>query len=283
MTGTVPFPSIIDAHHHVWDPAVRGQPWLDSAEELRPLRRRFWLENLAPLAAAAGVARTVVVQTVTEPGETPELLALAAAGPLVAGVVGWADLTAPDVADAIAGLRELPGGEFLAGIRHPLLTEPDRDWLARSAVRRGLAAVGAADLAFDLVLEPDRLPGAVAAAAAMPGLTFVLDHLGNVEVAGSPDQAWAASFAALADLPNAVCKLSGILSAQMAVVRPYFEFALERFGPGRLMFGSDWPVCTLSADYGAVVAAARALTAELSEAEQEAILAGTARRVYRLA
>ncbi|HEY2507511.1 MAG TPA: amidohydrolase family protein [Streptosporangiaceae bacterium] len=283
MTGTVPFPSIIDAHHHVWDPAIRHQPWLDSAEELTPLRRRFGLDQLAPLAAAAGVAGTVVVQTVTEPGETPELLALAAAGPLVAGVVGWTDLTAPGSADALAGLRELPGGNFLTGIRHPLLTEPDEHWLARPAVRQGLAAVAAAGLAFDLVLDPARLPSAVAAAAAVPGLTFVLDHLGNVEVKASPDATWAASFAALAELPNAVCKLSGILSAPVAEVRPYFALALAKFGPDRLMFGSDWPVCTLNAQYAEVVAAARTLTADLSMAEQEAILAGTARRVYRLA
>jgi L-fuconolactonase len=278
---TVP---IIDAHHHVWDPAVRAQPWLESAEELAPLRHRFALTDLAPVAAAAGVTATVAVQTVTEPTETPELLALARTGPLVRAVVGWVDLTQPGIADTVAELRSSPDGEFLAGIRHPLLTEPDPGWLARSEVRRGLAALATAGLTFDLVLQPGQLPDAVQAAADLPELTFVLDHLGNVDVTASaePDEAWAASFSGLAALPNTVCKLSGILGeASPEGLRPYCELALEAFGPERLMFGSDWPVCTLQSSYADVVATAVALIASLSEPEQSAILAGTARDVYQ--
>jgi L-fuconolactonase len=292
---------IIDAHHHVWDPSAHSQPWLDSDETLAPLRRVFSIAELAPQAAAAGVVGTVVVQTITEPAETPELLALARDEPLVAAVVGWADLAAADVADELDGVRALPGGEYLAGVRHPLLTEPDTDWLARPDVQRGLTAVAAAGLTFDLVLHPGQLPGAVRAAASMPGLTFVLDHLGNVDVEeeSGVHEAWAGPFRALAALPNTVCKLSGILSVpgrradseqlpagldaptpSVAHLRPYVDLALECFGPGRLMFGSDWPVCTLSASYADVVAAAAALTRELSQTEQAAIWADTARAVY---
>jgi L-fuconolactonase len=274
---------IIDAHHHVWDPAVRAQPWLHTDEALAPLRRKFAATDLAALAADAGVTSTVVVQTVTEPTETPELLALARTGPLVAAVVGWTDLTQPGIGDAIADLRAGPGGEFLAGIRHPLLTESDPGWLARRDVRHGLAALAAAGLPFDLVLQPDQLASAVQAAASTPELIFVLDHFGNVDVTASaePDDAWAASFRALAALPNTVCKLSGILGeAPVERLRPYFELALAEFGPRRLMFGSDWPVCTLEASYSDVVTRAVALTASLSEPEQAAILADTARSVY---
>ena len=127
---------VIDAHHHVWDLAAREHRWLmggqswASDDELARLRRSFTLADLAPLAAAAGITGTVVIQTVAEPWETPDLLALAAGGGLLAGVVGWTDLTAPAVADAVAGLRELPGGEFLCGIRHPVLVEADPGWLA---------------------------------------------------------------------------------------------------------------------------------------------------------
>jgi L-fuconolactonase len=280
---------IIDAHHHVWDPAVRPQPWLDSDEALAPLRRKFAVTDLARVATAAGVSATVVVQTVTEPTETPELLTLARTSPLVAAVVGWTDLTQPGVADAIAELREASGGEFLAGVRHPLLTEPDPDWLARRAVRRGLAALAAAGLTFDLVLRPGQLASAVQVAADLPELTFVLDHLGNVDVTAGPlpsastvpDEAWAASFGALAALPNTVCKLSGILGeAPVERLRPYFDLALADFGPRRLMFGSDWPVCTLESSYLDVVTRAATLTASLSQPEQAAILADTARAVY---
>jgi len=275
---------IIDAHHHVWDPAVRAQPWLHTDEALAPLRRKFATTDLAGLAAEAGVTSTVVVQTVTEPTETPELLALARTGPLVAAVVGWTDLTQPGIGGAIADLRAAPGGEFLAGIRHPLLTEPDPGWLARRDVRHGLAALASAGLPFDLVLRPDQLPSAVQAAAGTPELVFVLDHLGNVDVTASarPDDAWATSFRALAALPNTVCKLSGVLGeAPVERLRPYFDLALAAFGPRRLMFGSDWPVCTLQSSYTGVVARAVALTASLSEPEQAAILAGTARAVYQ--
>src|SRR5947207_7197636 len=200
---------VIDAHHHLWDLAARQHRWLMGGQawatddELARLRRSFTLADLAPLAAEAGVTGTVVIQTAAEPWETPDLLALAAgrdpyaasgraggagppggggpagdgdepaaAGGLLAGVVGWIDLAAPAVADAVAGLRAQPGGEFLCGIRHPVLAEPDPGWLARPAVLRGLRALAAEGLAFDLVTLPHQLPAAVTAAGSVPELTF---------------------------------------------------------------------------------------------------------------
>lgn len=281
---------VIDTHQHVWDVAEHEQPWLASHDELAPLRRRFDLAGLAPLAAAEGVTATVLVQTMHAPWETPELLALAADGGLVAGVVGWVDLTSPGVADALAALAESPGGGRLAGIRHPALIEPDPDWLARPDVLTGLAAVAEAGLAYDVVGEPRHLPAAARAAASLPQLTVVLDHLGNPDVAAGPGEPWASAFARLAALPNVTAKLSGVLGEPpppgaadpLAHIRPCYDMALAAFGPDRLMFGSDWPVSTLKASYGQVIAAARALTAGLSAAEREAIFSGTARRAYRL-
>jgi L-fuconolactonase len=287
-----------------------GQPWA-SDDELARLRRSFTLADLAPLAATAGITGTVVIQTVAEPWETPDLLALAAGrdpyraekkpcGPaeaggarrapaarLLAGVVGWTDLTAPAVADAAAGLRELPGGEFLCGIRHPVLVEADPAWLARPAVLRGLRALAAAGLSFDIVTLPHQLPAAVTAARSVPELTMVLDHLGGPP-AGSgqhgEDGPWAAAIRALAALPNVTCKLSGAHTtpADASDLRPYYQTVLAAFGPDRLMFGSDWPVSTLTAPYGQVCDLYQELTAQLSPAEQDAIFDGTARRVYRL-
>jgi L-fuconolactonase len=291
--------TIVDAHHHVWDLSVRDQPWL-AQPQLAPLRRNFALSDLEPEAAAQGVTATVLVQTVTEPEETPEMLALAAASDLVAGVVGWVDLEAPGAAEAIGALRQRQGGRFLAGIRHPVLIEPDPDWLSRPAVLRGLAEVAGTGLVFDVVCEPRHLPAAAAAAAATPQLTFVLDHLGNPDLSAGVDGSWASAFRRFAALPNTVAKLSGILGepapgqARMAGpagastgpdtahMRPFYEIALAGFGPHRLMFGSDWPVSTLTARYADVHAAARALTADLSEPEKHAVFWGTAVRIYGL-
>jgi L-fuconolactonase len=282
---------VIDSHQHFWDLAAHDQPWLASDPGLAPLLRNFSLADLAPLAATEGVTATVVVQTVTESWETPELLALAAGPGLVAGVVGWADLTAPHVADVLARLRELPGGDRLAGIRHPVLIEPDPDWLARPAVLRGLAAVAEAGLAYDVVGEPRHLPAAVTAARALPGLRFVLDHLGNPDMSPEPSEPWASAFTQLAALPNTIAKLSGILGVppppgatpgSLTHLRPYYDFAIHAFGANRLMFGSDWPASTLDATYGEVLATAHALTAALSATEQAAIFSGTADRTYRL-
>ena len=145
--------TIIDAHHHVWDLAVRDQPWI-AGQEMAAIRRTFTVDDLRPAARAAGVGATVVVQTVTVAEETPELLALAAADPLVAGVVGWTDLTSPAVSDELARLAGGPGGGRLAGVRHQVQSEPDPDWLRRPDVIRGLRAVAAAGLAYDLVVLP---------------------------------------------------------------------------------------------------------------------------------
>ncbi|HUC60275.1 MAG TPA: amidohydrolase family protein [Streptosporangiaceae bacterium] len=272
--------TIIDTHQHVWDLSAHDQPWLHLPGN-EPLLRDYSEADLRPLAAAAGVTATVVVQTVAEPAETPGLLELAAASDLISGVVGWVDLESDQVTDAIAALQYRPDGDFLRGIRHPVLIEPDVDWLRRPAVHRGLAAVGVAGLCYDIVVPPLMLPAAVAAVEACQDTTFVLDHLGNPADPANPDQAWTSAIRQLAEFPNTFCKLSGVL-AEPGDIRPVYDIALNAFGPDRLMFGSDWPPCTLTATYDSVVAKARELVADLSPAGQDAVLAGTASRVYRL-
>lgn len=276
---------IIDAHHHLWDLAVRDQPW---TAELPALRRSFLLSDLEPLAAAAGVSATVLVQTIHAVDETPEMLALAETSDLVAGVVGWTDVAAPDFGERLSELRSGVGGRRLVGIRHHVQELPDGGWLTRPDTHRGLRQLASHGLAFDLIVRADQIPACVAAAQALPDLRFVLDHVGKPNIASGEREPWASDIRALAQSPNVTCKLSGMVTEAdaerwtVADLRPYSDLVLEAFGPERLMFGSDWPVSTLAAGYPQVVETALQLTSELTEAEREAVFGGTATEVYGL-
>jgi L-fuconolactonase len=277
---------IIDAHHHLWDPGVRRHAWLDA---LPSLCRPFGLEDFAPLARAHEVTASVLVQVLPSVAETGEFLAVAATGALVAGVVGWADLTAPDVADQIARLRELPGGDRLAGLRHLVQDEPDPDWLDRPEVRRGLRALAGAGLVYDLLVRPAQLPAAIRVARDLPGLSFVLDHGGGKpDIARGQYEPWARLVGELAACPNVVGKLSGLVTEagphwSAAQIGPDASHLIDSFGPRRLMVGSDWPVCTLAASYGQVLdLAVSLLSSRLGAADVAAVLAANAQAIYRL-
>lgn len=277
----------IDAHHHLWDLSRRPQAWLDEPA-LRPIRRDFTAADLAAATAGTGVGRTVLVQVLADLDETREFLAAAEGSALIAAVVGWADLASPRVADDLAELRAGRGGRLLAGVRHLVQGEPDPGWLARPEVIAGLRAVAAQGLAYDLLVLPHQLPAALAAVRAVPELTFVLDHLAKPPIASGRMEPWAGLVGELAAEPNVCCKLSGMATeadpAAWTVddLRPYAERVLEAFGPSRVMFGSDWPVCLLAGGYGRIMAAARELTSGLSAAESDAVFRATAAGAYRL-
>jgi L-fuconolactonase len=281
--------TVIDAHHHLWDPRVRDYPWM-AGPELDSVRHPYTLGDLRRETAAAGVDHTVLVQTVSEVAETEEFLDTAAASDgLIAGVVGWVDLTAPDVGDAIARLRARPGGERLVALRHQVEDEPDPDWLARPEVGHGLRAVAAAGLVYDLLVRVEQLPAARAAVQELPDMRFVLDHAAKPAIAAGSLEPWAGELAATARLPNVVCKLSGLVTEarwddwDADRIRPYGQRVLDAFGPDRVLFGSDWPVCELAASYQQVRELAGALLEGLDPAGREAVLCGTASRTYGLA
>jgi L-fuconolactonase len=277
---------IVDAHHHFWDPATADYPWL--TDNLAPIRRAFGPEDLEPELLAAGVDATVLVQTRSSLEETIDFLAVAAETSFVRGVVGWVDLTRPDVADTIAGLRDGPGGGRLVGIRHQAHDEPDAEWLLRDDVARGVEAVGRADLVYDLLVRPRELFAALRLAQRLPDVRFVIDHVAKPPIAAGALEPWASSIAPFRDLDHVACKLSGMVteadwaSWTPADLRPYVDRVLEAFGPDRLLFGSDWPVCLLAASYGRVVDTTRTLLHDLDRDELAAVFGGTAARVYRL-
>jgi L-fuconolactonase len=264
---------LIDAHHHLWDPARRTYDWLAGLDAIRRPYTEADLRSVTPASA------TILVQTVPSAEETTEFLAVAESSSLVAGVVGWVDLAAPDVADHLAR-------PHLVGIRHQAQDEPDPRWLVRPAVVRGITAVAAAGLTYDILVKPPQHEATIELADAVPGARLVLDHAGKPDIAGGGYEPWAEFITSLARRPNVFCKLSGLVTEAdwtkwtVDDLRPYAEHVLAAFGPDRVMFGSDWPVCELAATYDQVYSAALSLTSGLSTSEQEEVFAGTAARAY---
>lgn len=278
---------IVDSHHHFWDPSRRDYPWM--GDELAFIRRPFGPEDLRPLLQANRVNRTVLVQTTSSLDETREFLATAAANEFIAGVIGWVDLTGPSVGTTIDQLRGGPGGNRLVGIRHQVHDEPDQSWLLRDDVQRGLRAVRDADLVYDLLVRTHELPAAREVVRRFPDVRFVIDHMAKPRIAaGARDPDWEHAMAAIAELPNVSCKLSGMVTEANwtewtpADLAPYVRRALDWFGPERCMFGSDWPVCLLAASYGEVLQALTYALSELNTMEIEGVLGGNATRVYRV-
>ena len=275
----------IDAHHHLWDLRRRPQPWADG---LSTLARSFAFADLAPHLAQHDVTATIVVTSLPDFDETTDLLAVAAGEPAIRGVVGWLDLTAPDLAHQIAALVDGRGGDRLVGLRHPIQAELET-WCDRPAVRRGLATLAASDLTYDLLVTADQLKAATTLVADLPDLCFVLDHCGNPPLRDGDLAEWTAAVSELARFPNVAVKMSGLVTQadhetwSVADVRPAADHVLSAFGPSRTMFGSDWPVCLLATNYSGVVALTEQLLAGWSAGELGEVFGGTATRWYRLA
>ena len=188
----------------------------------------------------------------------------------------------------MAELRAGPAGQRLVAIRHPVQGEPDPDWLDRPDVRRGIGAVGAAGLAYDLLIISRELPAALGLVRDLPDVRFVVDHVAKPEVASGGWEPWASRLSAMGREPNVDCKLSGLVTEAVwdgwtvDQLRPYAELALDAFGPDRVLYGSDWPVCLSAGSYADVAGAAEGWIAGLTATEQSRVMGGTAERAYRL-
>lgn len=284
----------VDSHHHLWVPDPGRFPWLANPR-LAGLNRSFGLADLAAAAAGTGIGATVVVQAADDIAETEELLALADSGsaqfpgrPAVARVVGWLDLADRNAPGALARLLAGPGGRRLAGVRANLRGAASPGWLSGPATVAVLRRLAAGGLALDMLAGPLELPAVTAVTAANPGLRVILDHAGHPPLGGPPEEfaAWAASIRILAGHPNVAVKFSGLLTRGPGLrwhaddLCPVAEILLSAFGEDRVLFGSDWPVCLLSASYADVAAAAREA---LSGASPARVFGGNARRWYGLA
>lgn len=277
---------LIDSHLHVWERARHPQSWIDP-ETMSAIDRDFAPETAASELSANGVGGCVVVQSVNKFGETLDLLATAASVDTILGVVGWIDLQA-DVRAQVETLRAAPGGEHLVGIRHVTTMESDGEWLSRAAVVRGITSLASLGLPFDVVVEPQKLSAVKSLAQSVESVTFVLDHLGNPPLTAPSMPQWADDIAALASCSNVVAKVSGLVTKTdwgrwtVDRLRPAVEHALDTFGAGRLMFGSDWPLAELAGGYRPWKDAYLQLTATLTPSEMAAIDAENATTVYSL-
>jgi len=276
----------VDAHQHFWRLAQREGQW--PPPSLAALHRDFGPDDLEPQLRACGIDATVLVQSLPSAEDTRWMLALAAATPWVRGVVGWVDFKA---ADAPAQIEALARDPLLKGLRPMLQDLPDDDWIADPACDPAAQAMTQSGLVFDALVLPRQLPGLRRFAARHPDLTIVIDHAAKPFIARGEMAPWRDDLAALAALPRVHCKLSGLLTEAGdrqgdAALLPYVQTLWELFGPRRLLWGSDWPVLRLAADYAHWWAQAQRLAQQLhpapSRAELDALFGGNAAALYRL-
>jgi L-fuconolactonase len=270
----------IDAHHHVWTLARGDYGWL--TPDLAPIYRDFRLTDLAPHLTAAGIAGTILVQAAPTEAETRFLLDVADDADIVRGVVGWIDF---DAEDALARIDALARRKLLVGLRPMVQDIADDDWLLGPHLVPRLTAMAARGLVFDALVLPRHLPRLLRVVRRHPDLQFVLDHFGKPKLATGDITDWRADIALLAEQPNVVCKLSGLVTEaakdwRVADLREAVEHALACFGPQRMLWGSDWPVVNLAGGYERWFATTESLLAGLSTDEQAAAFGGNAARVY---
>jgi L-fuconolactonase len=272
----------VDSHMHFWRYTAAEYAWIEST--MAPLQRDFMPEDARREMQRAGMDACVAVQVRQTLEETRWLLTLADEYPFIAGVVGWVDLRAGDLDAQIESVKH----PKLVGVRHIVQAEPD-DFLWDEYFRRGVARLGRHGLAYDILIYARQLPAAIDFASAFPDERFVLDHMGKPDIRANGFDTWQRDLDRIAALPNVVAKLSGLVTEAdwnrwtIEDLHRYVNAALDRFGPDRLMIGSDWPVCTLAGHYDEVLDVVRTAISGRPAEEQDAILGGTARRVWRLA
>ena len=273
----------IDAHQHFWRYEPARYPWI--GERMQVLKRDYLPGDLEPLLRASGVDGTIAVQAEQAAAETEWLLELADRHAFIRGVVGWVELRSSGAGEALARLSRRPK---LVGVRHIVHDEPDDDFLLRPDFRSGIARLREHALVYDLLLFPKHLPRAVRLCAEFPDQPFVLDHIAKPAIRDRLFDPWREDLRRLAALPNVSCKVSGLVTEarwrdwRPEDIHPYLDVVLDAFGAERLMIGSDWPVCTLAADYGRTLGVVVDWSAKLPAAAREGVLGGNALRVYGL-
>ncbi|HZE73196.1 MAG TPA: amidohydrolase family protein [Pyrinomonadaceae bacterium] len=275
--------NIVDGHQHFWQVGRFDYPWLTS--DLGVLYRDYLPRTLAPILKQNQVTSTVLVQASNSLAESRWLLSLAGRYPFIAGVVGWVDLMSSEVEQQ---LTEFAADPKFKGVRHLVESEANDDWLVQTAVLEGLKTLAAHRMSYDLLVHTRHLPYARTVAETCPELFLVVDHMSKPPIATGAISQWASELRQLAALPRVYCKLSGLVTEanhlcwKIDDLRPFVECALELFGPDRLVFGSDYPVCLLAASYDRVLDSFQELLKDLDDEKRARVFGGNAREFYRL-
>ena len=271
----------IDSHQHFWRYAPDQYPWI--SDRMSSLRRDYLPADLKPLLDRIGFDGSIAVQARQSLEETEWLLGLADEHAFVRGVVGWVDLRAPDVRGQLKRYSRRPK---LVGVRHVVHDEPDDNFILTREFRSGISALGDFGVAYDLLLFPRHLPAATRLVREFSAQPFVVDHIAKPAIARGETVPWSSDMRRLADLPTVHCKLSGLVTeASWADWRPddfrgYLDIIADAFGTGRLMIGSDWPVCTVSGDYVSTMGLVMGYLESFPAAERDAVFGGNCARFY---
>ena len=274
---------IIDSHHHFWNYHPTEFDWID--DSMRAIRRNFLPGDLESTIAPLAIEGVVSVQARQSLEETRWLLELAASHEFIRGVVGWVDLRSDAVSEQ---LHEFSANPKLKAVRHVVQGEPDDQFILGTEFNRGIVQLKEFGLTYDILILERHLPATIEFVDRHPDQTFVLDHIAKPKISENTLEPWKAYLTELARRPNVYCKVSGMVTeAQfdhwtMEQLRPYWDCVLKAFGPARLMYGSDWPVCLVACQYDRWFQTVQDFASYLSETERQAIFGQNAARAYNL-
>jgi L-fuconolactonase len=273
----------IDSHHHFWSYSAAEYPWI--GDSMAGLQRDFLPEHLKAEIAAVGIDGVVSVQARQTLGETEWLLSLADGNDFIKGVVGWLPLADPGVREVIAKFAANPK---LRAVRHVVQDEPDDRFILREDFNRGVSVLKDFGLVYDILIFERQLAASIEFVDRHPQQVFVLDHIAKPRIGEGAIEPWRANILELARRQNVFCKVSGMVTEadwktwNEEQLRPYFDVVLEAFGPKRMMFGTDWPVCLAASGYARWAETVRKFAAGLSADEQDWLFGKTAVMAYKL-
>ena len=275
----------VDTHHHFWNLSEAEYPWL--TPDFGPIYQTFTPSDLEPHLKAAGIDRTVLVQSANSYEDTASMLTHADYHDWIGTVIGWVNLLDPKETEQ--RIRMYKKHPKFRGIRHLIHDEPDPDWMMQREVINSLKVLADHGMIYEVVaVFPNHLKHVPKLADHMPNLRLVIDHLAKPPIKDRRMSPWTDQMRSAAQYPNVYAKVSGLNTAadwanwSAADLKPYIDFTFEAFGADRMMFGSDWPVCLLAGDYDKIWTETNAALAGRSQAEIDAVLGGTAARFYGL-